>query len=56
MKHIQHIAIARPNKADATEDAICAFVTLLNDIITAFSGASPFASYLAGKCSFAPPE
>jgi hypothetical protein len=56
MKHIKHIGAIRPKAANALEDSVCAFVTLLNDVITAFSGASPFTSYLAGKCSFAPPE
>ncbi len=56
MKHIKHIGAIRPKAANALEDSVCAFVTLLNDVITAFSGASQFTTYLAGKCSFAPPE
>ena len=56
MKHIKPIALARPQEANAFEDAVCLVVNLLDGLITAFSGSSPFTSYLAGKCSFAPPE
>lgn len=56
MKHIKRIAAVAPKEANAIEDAVCVFVNLLNDVITAFSGTSGFTSYLADKCSFAPPE
>lgn len=54
MKHIQSIAKARPSTANAFEDAICGFITVMNSVITAFSGTSPFTQYLSDKCAFIP--
>lgn len=54
MKHIKTIAKARPSGANAFEDAICGFVTVLNSLITAFNGSSPFTQYLSDKCDFIP--
>jgi hypothetical protein len=54
VKHIQPIAKVQPSAANAFEDAICGFVTVLNTVITAFSGTSPFTQYLSDKCAFIP--
>ncbi len=56
MKHIVSLTKKSPRKADAVQDFICRFLTILSDILGAFGGASPFLGYLTDKCDVPTPN
>ena len=56
MKHIKLISDRSPDSAAAWQDAVCAMADVLNAVIQAFGGSSPFVSFVDQKCAFPTPD
>jgi len=56
VKHVRCISSSAPAPAAAWQDAVCIFVGLLNGLLEAFGGTSPFGGYIVEKCTIPTPN
>lgn len=51
MMHVKRITKQGPARADIIQEIICSIAIVLNNIIEATGGSSPFLSVILGKCN-----